>query len=374
MQKVINTEALREALSNRGLTQKQLAETLGVSSQAVTNWLKQKDFPRPAKLLKLTTTLHLTFDELVKTSNGDQPIVAFRKKGGAKTTSAHIAKAHGIGMLLKPLVPYLPELQALRTLITSPTTEHHKLQVIVAQTRDQLGIGERAVLEYEHLIGEFKNAGAILVPVLWGEKKVHENALHIRLPQEDVTFIFLNLDTRLEDFKFWLAHELAHVYTPELAGSDDGEDFADAFAGALLFPRACVEIAYRDALKQKHNDDVIRILQEHAHRHMISLNTVYQQLKQYAKAEGLPTLSVGEQSIHAVRNSVRGQLISDALFDPTPPAPDHYIAASAHVFQSDFFNALKRMLHEKHTGSSYIQQVLDSTVHDAKAIYEELRH
>lgn len=34
-----------------------------------------------------------------------------------------------------------------------------------------------------------------------------------------------------------MTHELAHVYTPEIAGKDEGEDFADAFAGALLFPR-----------------------------------------------------------------------------------------------------------------------------------------
>jgi Zn-dependent peptidase ImmA (M78 family) len=55
-----------------------------------------------------------------------------------------------------------------------------------------------------------------------GEKKRHENALHILLPAEKVTFIYLNLDTHLEDFKFWMAHELAHVYTPELAGKDEG--------------------------------------------------------------------------------------------------------------------------------------------------------
>lgn len=374
MQKVINTDALRAALTEHGLTQQQLAKRIGVSSQAVTNWLKGKDFPRPPTLLKLATTLKLGFEQLVQVPGEGQPIIAFRKKGSAKTTAEHVTKAAGIGMLLKPLVRFLPETQALRTLITSPSTDYPKLEVAVAQTRARLGIGERAVLEYEHLISEFKNSGAVLVPVLWGAKQRHENALHIRLPQEDITFIFLNLDTRLEDFKFWMAHELAHVYTPDLAGKDDGEDFADAFAGALLFPRACAEGAYHEAYLSGSNDGAIHVLRTYADKHNISINTVYQQVKLFAKHSGLPAMPVEENTIHAVRNSNHGPLISEALFDPTPPEPGRYVAACEHAFQSVFFFALKRMIQECGTGPSYVQQVLDTSMQDAFALHEELRH
>lgn len=374
MRKAINTEAIQSALSKRGLTQKQVAEAVGVSAQSVTNWLQNKDFPRPATLLKLATTLRLTFEELVQTVGDGQPVVAFRKKGSAKTTASHFARATGIGQLLKPLVPYLPEMQALRTLITSPSTDYHKLQTAVSQTRARLGIGEQAVLEYEHLIGEFKKSGAVLIPVLWGAKQRHENALHIRLPQEDVTFIFLNLDTRLEDFKFWMAHELAHVYTPELAGTNEGEDFADAFAGALLFPRTCAEPAYYAASKKRSEESVIRVLQQHSTTHMISLNSVYQQVKRFAQDAGLSGLGVEEKTVHAVRNSHPGPLISEALFDPLPPEPERYMATCEHAFQSDFFNALRRMVRESGTGTSYIQQVLDASLQDATALHEELRH
>lgn len=374
MQKAINTDAIRTALEQYGLTQQELAKRIGVSSQAVTNWLKGEDFPRPPALLKLATILKLGFEQLVKTPDEGRPVIAFRKKGNAKTTAEHVAKADGIGMLLKPLVPYLPQVQALRTLITSPSTDYPKLEVAVAQTRTRLGIGERAVLEYEHLIGEFKNSGAVLVPVLWGAKQRHENALHIRLPKEDVTFIFLNLDTHLEDFKFWMAHELAHVYTPDLAGTNDGEDFADAFAGALLFPKVCAEPVYHEAIQAGNADNVIQVLLTHAHEHMISLNTVYQQIRNFAKTSGLPALDVEEKNIHAVRNSNQGPLVSEALFDPMPPETKRYIASCEHTFQSDFFTALKRIIHENGTGPSYVQQVLDTSVQDAFAIHEELRH
>jgi hypothetical protein len=340
----------------------------------VTNWLQNKDFPRPATLLKLATTLRLTFEELVQTTGDGLPVVAFRKKGNAKTTAFHVSRAKGIGQLLKPLVPYLPEMQALRTLITSPSTDYHKLETAVLQTRARRGIGEQAVLEYERLIGEFKNSGAVLIPVLWGARQRHENALHIRLSQEDVTFIFLNLDTRLEDFKFWMAHELAHVYTPELAGEEEGEDFADAFAGALLFPRLCAEAAYHAASQKRSEEGVIRALQQQASAQIISLNTVYQEVKRYAQAAGLPGLHVEEKTIHAVRNSHPGPFISAALFDPLPPEPERYMATCEHAFQSDLFNALRRMIHENDTGASYIQQVLDTSLQDATALHDELRH
>jgi len=374
MQKTINTDALRTALAEHGFTQQQLASQIGVSSQAVTNWLQGKDFPRPPTLLKLAITLKLGFEQLVQVTDKSRPIVAFRKKGSAKTTAAHIIKADGIGMLLKPLVPYLPEIQALRTLITSPSTDYKKLEIAVAQTRTRLDIGERAVFGYEHLISEFKSSGAILVPVMWGAKQRHENALHIRLPQDDVTFIFLNLDTRSEDFKFWMAHELAHIYTPDLAGTNEGEDFADAFSGALLFPRACAKPAYHEAWQQGGRDGAIRVMLAHADKHMISVNTVYQQIKRFAKSSNLPLLDTEEKFIHAARNRDYGPLISEALFDPMPPEPRLYIAACEQGFQSDFFTALKRMILESGATTSYIQQMLDISLQDAAALYEDLRH
>lgn len=373
MQKIINSKSIKDTLLQNGMSQKQLAESVGVSSQAVTNWMKGKDFPRPATLLKLAATLQLNFEQIVQSAATEQPIIAFRKKGNAKTTPLHIVKAQEIGMLLKPLVPYLPEQQILRTLITSPSTEYEKLQAAVTQTRSRLGIGEQAVLGYEQLIGEFRNSGAILIPVMWGKKNEHKNALHIRLPKEDITFILINLDTRVEDFKFWMAHELAHVYTPVLTGNNEGEDYADAFAGALLFPQPCTEACYKEA-SNKNSADIMRTLLKYSQNHLISLNTVYEQIKLYIKANGLPELSIDVNSMHAIRNSITGPLISDALYNPMPPAPDVYIASCEHAFQSDFFLALKKMLNAQDTRPSYLQQILDISIHDAKSLYEVLRH
>ena len=374
MKKVLNHEAIHRALTAQGMNQRQLADAVDASAQAVTNWLSGRDFPRPASLLKLATALSLNFDQLVNTRDPGRPVVAFRKKANSKTTVAHLAKAESIGMLLKPLVKYLPEIQVLRSQIATPSVEYARLQIMVSQTRERLGLGESAELGYEHLIGEFKNCGAVLVPVLWGSKGNHENALHIGLPQEDVTFIFLNLDTHMEDFKFWMAHELAHVFTPQLCGSNEGEDFADAFAGALLYPRACAAKAYQDAISCR-KDKILSVLLNEAEKHMISLNSVFREIQHYAKASGKAVLPVEETTIHATRNSLRGVLVSNALFEASiPPSPERYIAASENVFQSSFFHALKHMIVEDGTGASYIQQVLNTSLQDAFALHETLRH
>ena len=372
MQKVLHSESIREALAVKGWDQKKLAEAVGVSGQAVTNWMKGQDFPRPATLLKLASSLSLSFDRLVLTDAASQPVIAFRKKGGAKTTDEHVLRARAMGEMLKRLVQYLPARQSLRTQISDASLAYDHLQATVAAVRSKLGIGLGAVLSYEHLINQFIGNDAVIVPVMWGEKKRHENALHILLPSEKVTFIYLNLDTHLEDFKFWMAHELAHVYTPDLAGKDEGEDFADAFAGALLFPKELAHQAYVSASAKRTSGSAISALHSFANEHGISLFSVFTEVRKYASAQRLPSLKASEKDVHAVRNSVRGKLVSDTLFKPLPPDPKTYIASAHGVFQSPFFIALQAMLHDRSTGSGYVQQVLSVALPDAQALYEEL--
>lgn len=372
MEKVINGDNLRQALQARGWTQKDLANELGVTAQAVTNWLKGVDFPRPPKLLQLATKLQLQFSDLVLTPSQEKPVIAFRKKGNSKTTEDHILRAMAIGSLLKPLVGFLDEQSSFRTQFAAASTVYEPLQAMAAQVRSRIGLGEESVLLYEHLIEQFSSNGAVIVPVMWGEKHLHKNALHILLRQEKVTFIFLNLDTHLEDFKFWMAHELAHVYTPELAGTNQGEDFADAFAGALLFPRALAKETYARSSRQASIKDEVKVLQEAARTHSISLYSVFQEVNHYAKASGLPAIRCPDKDIHAIRNSLRGPLVSESLFRPLPPKPEVFVAAAKTVFGSDFFPALQRMLRVHGTGPGYVQQIMDIPLQDAAALHEVL--
>lgn len=371
MQKVIHSENIKQALQVRGWKQKDLASVLGVTAQSVTNWLSGSDFPRPDKLLKLATTLQMGFADLVKLETAGQPVVAFRKKAGTKTTDGHMSKAMVMGELLKALVPFLPELPVLRLQLQQPTTDYEQLQTLASQVRHRLGLGEQAAISYKDLLSEFDNNGAVVAPVLWGQKQNHKNALHILLPQERVTFIFLNLDTHQEDFKFWMAHELAHVYTPDLAGKNEGEDFADAFAGALLFPKAVAQKTYEEACTNNKTAEK-KLLEAQAQAYGISLYSVFSEVNHYAKSQGLTVLKHTDVQIHAIRSMQRGGTVSETLFAPIPAEPSAYVAAVKNVFRSSFFESLQRMIKSKQTGPGYIQQVMDIPMQDAIALHGEL--
>ncbi len=372
MHKVIHSDAVKAALQQRGWTQKELAARLGVTAQAVTNWFSGKDFPRPDKLLKLAAALRLPFEQLVKQEpSGFEPIIAFRTKANVKTTDAHVLKARAMGTMLGPLLEFLEPMSGLPRTMADTSTGYANLQANASEVRKTLGVGEAAVLQYEDLIGEFAANRAVLVPVMWGHLQSHRNALHILLPQTRTTFIFLNLDTHLEDFKFWMAHELAHVYTPQLAGADEGEDFADAFAGALLFPQALAEQAYAKGMRAG-RQGVVSVLDEFAQAHSISLNTVFSQISLFVRHAGLPSLPCDEKEVHAARMMTRGALVSQTLFQPMPASPERYTAAAKNVFRSQFFEALRRMIKSKNTGAGYIQQVMDIPMQDALALHEQV--
>lgn len=97
MQKRLNTDKAQQAIDKAGLTQTAVADALGVTKEAVSQWLLHKSFPRPNKLLQLGKLLNLSFDDLVIKEDPHAPKVAFRKMRGTKTKDYHIEKAQEIG-------------------------------------------------------------------------------------------------------------------------------------------------------------------------------------------------------------------------------------------------------------------------------------
>lgn len=114
--------------------------------------------------------------------------------------------------------------------------------------------------------------------------------------------------------------------------------------GTLLFPRSLAEVAYVQAARHSAVAGEVRELQRLADAHSISLFSVFREVNNYAKAQGLAPLRCRETDIHAIRNSQRGKLVSESLFEPTPPEPAAYIAAAQNQFRSAFFAALQRMV------------------------------
>jgi hypothetical protein len=81
-----------------------------------------------------------------------------------------------------------------------------------------------------------------------------------------------------------------------------------------------------------------------------------------------------ETKIHVTRSIKRVALVSQILFKQSPILPNSYIEVLETQFKSDFFESLRRMIKTNQTGLSYLQQIMNLSIHDAKALYEELQH
>ncbi len=372
----LNISKIEESAERLGLTQSKLANILGVSRETVSQWIKGEKSPRPDKLLKLSMALGLNFNEIVLPfPSENEPIVAFRKKGSHKITDQYLDEARDTGRVLSTLVPYLPFDQFVRpqTLIR-PQQEYSYIQSVAAKTREQIGKASNEPIEFQDLIDFFNKLNAVIIPVLWGNKDKHENALHIYLPESMTTWIYLNLDCNAHDFKFWMAHELGHVLAPELR-EDEGEDFADAFAAALLVPQEIASIEYPHLRRVKQISHRINHIKSVAEKLCVSPLTVYLEVNKYAEQSHLPKIDLEDhQEIYKANTNFNKafKTISECLFDDKTPSPDQYIRSAAKHFGSSFFDVLKKYLKENQKPASFVQSVLRMSLLDARNIYEAL--
>jgi transcriptional regulator with XRE-family HTH domain len=379
MEKRLNSVNTRKAMEQAGLSQSAIAQELGVSKEAVSQWLNDKSFPRPNKLLQLGKLLRLRFDDLVIKEDPFMPKVAFRKMKGTKTTDQLVEKARVMGTYLRQIVDYLPfSTLEMPPILKSPVCNYDYLCQVTDKVRAEIHVGSTDTIDFNHLIKRFGELQAVIVPVLWGSKKVHENAVHIYLPDSQTTWVYLNLDTNVHDFKFWMAHELGHCLSPDLEG-EEAEDFADAFAGSLLFPHQLAEPAYFSISQQQSPAKMISHIIDLANDQTISPYTVLKQVNHFAAAHGKPLLELDGSFHGAVTNFNRKYLnLSDALFSRDAsdvnwrPNTRQYIEETTNAFETPIFDVLRKYLSQQNKGPGFIQTVLDVPLLDARSIYAEL--
>lgn len=380
MQKTLNVSKAKHAIELAGLTQTAVAEALGVSREAVSQWLSAKSFPRPNKLLKLGKLLNLAFDELVIKEDPFAPKIAFRKMKNTKTKDHHIEKAQDMGRFLRYLVPYLPfGTIEMPPVLKSPSCDYGYLRTVTAKVREDINLGPVECVDFTHLIRRFSELQAVVVPVMWGAKQRHENAVHIHLPDSGSTWVYLNLDTNIHDFKFWMAHELGHCLSPSLEG-EGAEDFADAFAASLLYPHELAAKAYASIKSQASTAAKITHVIALADQLTISPWTVIGQVNKYADSATLPQIQLSKSAFPgAVTNfNKKYKNLSEALFgnaeldEHSHPSARDYIKKAEGAFDTPFFDLLRKYLKEHEKGPGFVQTVLDIPLLDARSIHAEL--
>ncbi len=375
--KSLNVSVLDDALIKAGLNQSRLAEKLNVSREAVSKWMKGEAFPAPDKLLRIGMLLGLAFEQLVTLPPPVAvPIVSFRKKPHRKTKDVHLDNARETGELLKRLVPYLPNQELTHPpTLKDPTSQYAYVQAVATQLRKDMKLEGKEAIDFSDLIAKFRELHAVIIPALWGGQQNHGNALNIHLPDSHMTWVFVNLDSNAVDFKFWMAHELGHSLAPDLSG-DPGEDFADQFAQALLFPES--HAAKLRAELNTIGSVAARVarIQKEAQKHVISPWTMRRALEDYEKAHGLEKTDLGEPGkfmASLVKFTRTYPTISEHLFKKSPPKPAQYAEVARSVFQSPFFEALSNFCKHEEGAEHFSHRVLGVSLAAAKALAGELR-
>ncbi len=374
MEKKLNTKVIQDRLTEIGLSQSKLSVELSVTREAVSQWLKNETFPRPDKLLKLGQILSLKYAEIVFSPNEYEPIIAFRKVGNSITKTKHIKRAKETGYSLEQLVPFLPfETLTKSRSFNCPSLEYNYIQSAVKAIRILLNISQIKI-EISELINYFSQSKTIIIPILAGNKKNHENALHIYLPKSATNWVYVNLDTNELDFKFWLVHELGHILTPQLH-DDYAEEFADNFAGAFLFPEEIASLVYNSLTLEKNKKNQIDIIFSNAKRYTISAYTVYKEINKYAQINGFPEINLGDSLfIHNSKFIKQFDLISKNIFGNKKPTVGDYITVVTREFKTPFFEILKIFLQQNEISSSFVRSLFNLATVDSIEIFNYLKN
>ena len=172
-----------------------------------------------------------------------------------------------------------------------------------------------------------------------------------------------------------MAHELGHIHAPKLQG-EEGEDFAEAFAAALLMPEELAAQEYEALCRITNVGAQINLIKTIAERLVVSPLTVYYEINKYALQYSKSKIDLeSENEIHRATSNFNKQFypVSESLFGTKQPAPARYITSAKEQFGSPFFEILKTYLVTHHKSASFIQNILNITLLDAQNVYEALQ-
>ncbi|MBZ0203270.1 MAG: helix-turn-helix domain-containing protein [Ignavibacteria bacterium] len=370
--KVLNIQLISRRLMEIGSNQSRIAELLGVSREAVSKWFKAENLPSAGKLVKLAKMLDLSFEEIMNVEFLERPLVHYRKKANSKIQEADLNFALEMAQTLEKLVPYFPlNITTKPPVLQHPKSDYKYLNEIVTTLKLEFGIN-KDILDFNDLVAIFHRYNSIIIPVLWKTNPRHANALRIFLSESMSTWIYINLNTKLYDFKFWMAHELGHVLAPDLNG-EAGEKFCDSFAGALLFPESQVQILHKQIIEEKDIRKQIHLIIEKGKEFTIAPLSVYYQLMEYVNYYELdfPNLKDLIFKFNSKFNTYF-PTVSTKLFKTDNPTAEEYINFVNKKFPFPFFVFLKAYLDTEHSMPTFVQHLLDISFMDAQNIYYAL--
>jgi transcriptional regulator with XRE-family HTH domain len=363
----LNVKNIKNAMDSLGINQAELAKLLEVSRESVSNWLSEEKFPRASKLLEMSKNLKLGFSEMVIQELSPKPIVAFRTNKNKRISTEKEINADDTGHMLRILLPYLDKTVFSAPFAQAPSLDYDYIQKVASEVRKRVKVGSSAI-DISHIMELYDDFHIVLIPVLWGEKG--DNGLYIKLPEDEITFIYANIEKFITDFKFWLLHELAHAMTTDLDG-ENAELFADHLAAAVLFPGVKAKEVYHELEKIRITGAKINRIKEIAMAYLISPYTVLNEVNTYARFASISPLEIAIGGAVTNFNKSVG-LLSNHLFKGVFPSPEEYIKICQDSFKSKFFVALAGYLQETGADAGVVHRLMNIPIADAKGVYKIL--
>lgn len=369
---MLNTNVIKKAMRDMGLTGQNVADMCGVSKEAVSNWLSGESIPRPSKLTLLASTVAMEVDDLLQVEEAPEPepVIAYRMRNNRPLTGAAKEAGDEVGHQMRQLLPFTGE----NTLFTprhleSPTLQPDYISRAASATRASLGLSPLEAVTHSHLISLFHSFGAILVPVFWGgNKDGHENAMSVYLPESKASFVLFNLGCRLDDFSYWLAHEFGHCLTLHTLQGDDGEKFAEQFAQQLLFPDALAAHALEEIRNSKTPE---AIAHRFAGTYSVSVVTVVKAVDRIALATNQPATGIATGPFYGKwkRDGQTALTAAQELFGTKTPAPAEFIYKSEQLFRTPIFRAMAKLQRsEGGRNPAFIASALNLSIGNALAM------
>lgn len=378
MERRLNHDLVRTTAEKAGYTFTSLAQAMEVSKESVSKWLNGDAVPRPGKAIKLGRLLQLSYEQMFGARDrSGLPVVAFRLTRNRAPTEEHQDRARELGRMYEQLVPYLPfsRFEAPPRL-KAPALDYDYLNDLCSALRREMGLEADVPVSlptlFKHLSEKLQ---AVVVPVFWSHRAGGaELAAHIYSPSTKTTWIPFNLDTKLWDARFWIAHELAHAYTFDVLDEEAGELFSDAFAGTLVFPEKLAKAAYEAMRGMRAKSRKLEVLRRFANHMHISPICVAKQIDRYAQARGLEPVQAEYPGIYpALHESTKAEkTVGQEFFGSEEPSVHQLMEVADRVLKTPFFDTLSKYLKANGGDPAFIHALLDCSLSDAKALNSEL--
>lgn len=349
-------------IKSKGISQKDLATELGVSPQAVSSWLKGKKMPESKNLIKISKILDISFNEIIQKKI--DYTYNFKLPDGVKIPSAEkIEKSEDMASCLEELLPYVRKIFFKKpTRLINPDYDLDYIETVTNEYRKEVisnnNIDSLTKIPKELILSYMKNQlNTVIIPVLWGNKKHFANALNFSFT--DLSFLYINLNSEIDDLRFWLLHEFGHLINPD--NSEKSEKFADQFAAYFLVDTNLAQKTYQILNSGLTHQEKINFLNSTASHLGIAPYTIYKRAVYYSRQHNIDFKFDYEYIPHTSKS----YFVYDENF-----TIKKYIDYDRNVFNSNFFSYLSNYLKDNDNSSShFIMRLLNISYYDAIEIF-----